>query len=60
MERRTAVDSGDQVIPSGSNFTPTNVPADTTWEIGKDMQAVGFVRIRLDGTLIVNGTLVML
>lgn len=39
---------------------PTNVAQDVIWTAGADMQTLAFVPIRVDGTLVVNGTMVML
>lgn len=39
--------------------TPTFVPADCTFTIPAMMQNIAFVRIQVEGTLIVDGTLVM-
>lgn len=39
---------------------PTYVPQATTWRVAADFQAVGAVPIRVDGTLVLDGTLVML
>lgn len=40
--------------------TPTNVPGDGRFVVPADNQALGFVPIRVDGTLVLDGTLVML
>jgi hypothetical protein len=39
---------------------PTLVPLATAWRVAADFQAVGAVPIRVDGTLVLDGTLVML
>jgi hypothetical protein len=39
---------------------PTYVAANGSWRLGADCQAVAAVPIRIDGTVIVDGTLVML
>ncbi len=39
---------------------PTAIAGDTSWTAGGDMQTLAFVPIRVDGTLVVNGTMVML
>lgn len=56
--RKVVLDDDKRLNSSGA--PPTTVPPGTSWEIGENMQAVAFVRIQLDGTLIVDGTLVML
>jgi hypothetical protein len=40
--------------------TPTTVPDGLTYTIRADMQAVAFVRIQVTGTLIIDGTLVVM
>ncbi len=39
---------------------PTAIAQDTTWTASGDNQALAFVPIRVDGTLVVNGTMVMM
>lgn len=39
---------------------PTYIAQDTSWRVSADFQAVGAVPIRVDGTLVLDGTLVML
>jgi len=39
--------------------TPTLVPADCKFTIPANMQSIAFVRIQVEGTLVVDGTLVM-
>lgn len=39
---------------------PTYIPEGAVYEVGDNMQAVAAVNIRVDGTLIVDGTLVMI
>jgi hypothetical protein len=39
---------------------PTTIATETVWRVSADFQAVGAVPIRVDGTLILDGTLVML
>lgn len=39
---------------------PTNIAPNASWRVAADFQAVGAVRIVVGGTLVVDGTLVML
>lgn len=43
-----------------SAAVPTYVPATTTWQLGVNTQAVAAVPIIIDGTVKLDGTLVML
>jgi hypothetical protein len=40
--------------------TPTSVAGDATYTAPADAQVLAFVPLRVDGTLVVNGTMVML
>lgn len=39
---------------------PTRIAESNSWRVSADFQAVGAVPIRVDGTLVLDGTLVML
>lgn len=39
--------------------TPTYVPPDTAWKCAGNSQAIAFLSIKNDGTMVINGTLVM-
>lgn len=43
-----------------SGATPTIIAGDSSYRVPGDAQRLAFVPIRVDGTLIVDGTLVML
>lgn len=39
---------------------PTYVASGSSWRVSADFQAVGVVPVRVDGTLVLDGTLVMM
>lgn len=43
-----------------SGRVPTAIGQDSSWRVSGDFQAVGAVPIRVDDTLVLDGTLVML
>lgn len=46
--------------PRLSAGVPTAVAESKSWRVSADFQAVGAVPIRVDGTVVIDGTLVML
>lgn len=43
-----------------SGRVPTTISQGSSWQVAAGFQAVGAVPIRVDGTLVLDGTLVML
>jgi hypothetical protein len=54
--KKVVLEDDARLLPDG---TPTDVPGGCTYTIHANMQQIAFVRIKVDGTLIVDGTLVM-